>query len=54
MMMDFEAPIDEAVHASVLRINQFMEQNILKAPEQWFWVHARWPKKAWIDAGVMD
>ena len=54
MMMDFEAPIDEAVHASVLRINQFMEENILKAPEQWFWVHARWPKKAWIDAGVMD
>jgi KDO2-lipid IV(A) lauroyltransferase len=54
MMMDFDAPIDEAVHASVLRINQFMEENILKAPEQWFWVHARWPKKAWIDAGVMD
>jgi KDO2-lipid IV(A) lauroyltransferase len=54
MMMDFDAPIDEAVHASVLRINQFIEAQILKAPEQWFWVHARWPKKAWLDAGVMD
>jgi len=54
MLMDFDLPVDEAVHASVLRINHFMEENILKAPEQWFWVHARWPKKAWIDAGVMD
>ncbi|GBF57416.1 lipid A biosynthesis palmitoleoyltransferase [Candidatus Phycosocius bacilliformis] len=54
MMMDFDASVDDAVHASVLRINRFMEETILKAPEQWFWVHARWPKKAWMDAGVMD
>jgi Kdo2-lipid IVA lauroyltransferase/acyltransferase len=54
IMMDFDAPLDEAVVATVNQINAFMEETILKAPEQWFWVHARWPKQAWIDAGVMD
>jgi Kdo2-lipid IVA lauroyltransferase/acyltransferase len=54
IMMDFDAPLDEAVVTAVHQINRFMEETILKAPEQWFWVHARWPKQAWIDAGVMD
>lgn len=54
IMMDFNAPLDEAVVTTVHQINAFMEDAILKAPEQWFWVHARWPKQAWIDAGVMD
>lgn len=46
-------PADDAVHKTVLHINQWLEQQIRKAPDQWFWQHNRWPKQAWIDAGVM-
>lgn len=42
-----------AIRATVLKINRFIEERILEAPEQWFWMHNRWPKQAWIDAGVM-
>jgi len=37
----------------VTRVNKFMEQRVLEAPEQWFWAHRRWPKSAWRAAGVM-
>jgi Kdo2-lipid IVA lauroyltransferase/acyltransferase len=54
MLMRFDAPLEEAVRDSVLAINRFIEAQVRKAPEQWFWVHKRWPKEAWIKAGVMD
>jgi Kdo2-lipid IVA lauroyltransferase/acyltransferase len=54
IMMDFDAPLDTEVVVTVNKINAFIEQTIRAAPEQWFWVHARWPKQAWIDAGVID
>ena len=54
MWMDFDAPLESEVVKTVHRINRFIEDQVIAAPEQWFWVHARWPKKAWIDAGVMD
>jgi KDO2-lipid IV(A) lauroyltransferase len=44
---------EAGVAATVRRINQFMEARIREAPEQWFWVHRRWPKEAWRRAGVM-
>lgn len=44
---------DEAVAAMVLKINRFMEERIRETPEQWFWMHNRWPKAAWVEAGVM-
>lgn len=44
---------DDAVLATLLRINRFLEDRIREAPEQWFWMHNRWPKEAWIRAGVM-
>jgi len=28
----------------VLKINSFMEEMIKRTPQQWFWVHRRWPK----------
>jgi Kdo2-lipid IVA lauroyltransferase/acyltransferase len=33
-----------AIVETVTAINQFLEQRILEAPEQWFWVHRRWDK----------
>jgi Kdo2-lipid IVA lauroyltransferase/acyltransferase len=54
IMMDFDAPLETEVVATIDKINHFIENTIREAPEQYFWVHARWPKQAWIDAGVMD
>jgi KDO2-lipid IV(A) lauroyltransferase len=44
---------DAAIHATVLRINRLFESIIREAPGQWFWMHNRWPKEAWVKAGVM-
>jgi KDO2-lipid IV(A) lauroyltransferase len=44
---------DAAIYNTVLRINRFVEDRIREAPDQWFWMHNRWPKEAWIKAGVM-
>jgi KDO2-lipid IV(A) lauroyltransferase len=51
--LDREAPQDQAVQDSVARINAFMEARIREAPQDWFWVHKRWPKEAWANAGVL-
>lgn len=32
------------VFNGVLKITQFIEARIREKPEQWFWVHRRWPK----------
>jgi Kdo2-lipid IVA lauroyltransferase/acyltransferase len=49
-----QGPDEEAaIAATVLKINKFVEARILEAPEQWFWMHNRWPKEAWVKAGVM-
>ncbi|MBL8549221.1 MAG: lysophospholipid acyltransferase family protein [Hyphomonadaceae bacterium] len=51
--LDYDAPLDEAAQAAVRGVNAFMEARVREAPEQWFWVHQRWPKSAWKDAGVL-
>jgi KDO2-lipid IV(A) lauroyltransferase len=43
----------KAIHNTVLRINRFVEDRIRENPDQWFWMHNRWPKEAWVKAGVM-
>jgi KDO2-lipid IV(A) lauroyltransferase len=43
---------EEAVMHTVRRINAFIEARVREAPEQWFWVHRRWPKEAWSAAGI--
>lgn len=32
------------LEAGTLRLNQFLEECIRAKPEDWFWVHRRWPK----------
>jgi Kdo2-lipid IVA lauroyltransferase/acyltransferase len=41
------------VRETVMAINAFLEARVRAAPEQWFWVHRRWPKEAWKAAGVV-
>lgn len=53
IMLDFEKPIDEIVQFGVDEINNFIGNKIKEAPEQWFWVHKRWPKDAWRKAGII-
>lgn len=51
--LNYDNPTDADVFAGVKRVNEFMEARIREAPEQWFWAHRRWPKEAWVKAGVM-
>lgn len=52
--LDYDNPDDEkTVFDGVKRINEFMEARVREAPAQWFWAHRRWPKEAWMKAGVM-
>ncbi|MGZ6018783.1 MAG: lysophospholipid acyltransferase family protein [Phenylobacterium sp.] len=40
---DSEADIE----AGVRRINAFIEERVRDRPEEWFWVHKRWPKETY-------
>lgn len=48
----FHAPIrlqtsgerEADVEAGVRAVNQFIEDRVRETPDQWFWVHRRWPK----------
>ena len=43
----------ETIKDAVVKVNQFVEAQVRAAPEQWFWVHNRWPKDAWRKAGII-
>jgi KDO2-lipid IV(A) lauroyltransferase len=52
--LDYDNPdSDQTVFDGVKRVNEFMEARVREAPGQWFWAHRRWPKSAWVKAGVM-
>lgn len=42
---DRTADIEAGVHL----INRFMEDRICERPEEWFWVHKRWPGEVYAD-----
>lgn len=44
---------EQAVTNTVQRVNDFVEARIREKPEEWFWMHNRWPKEAWVEAGVI-
>ena len=35
------------IEAGVKRVNAFMEDRIRERPEEWFWVHRRWPNEVY-------
>ena len=51
--IDKAIPRNQAVRDASLKMNQFLEDTIRAAPDQWFWVHRRWPKETWKKAGVL-
>jgi KDO2-lipid IV(A) lauroyltransferase len=51
--IDRTAPDDDAVRQAVIDVNKWLEARVREAPEQWWWVHNRWPKEAWRKAGVI-
>jgi KDO2-lipid IV(A) lauroyltransferase len=54
IQLDYDKPDEEqTVFEGVKRVNEFIEARVREAPGQWFWAHRRWPKEAWMKAGVM-
>ena len=37
------------IETGVRAINAFMEARVRERPEEWFWVHRRWPKAVYKD-----
>lgn len=42
---------EDGVRADLVTINRYLESKIRECPEQWFWVHRRWPRAAWDHLG---
>lgn len=38
------------VKAGVKKVNSFIEARVCENPDQWFWVHRRWPKEIYKDS----
>ncbi|MAP93633.1 MAG: lipid A biosynthesis acyltransferase [Ponticaulis sp.] len=45
--------LEADIRTTVERINAFVEERVRETPDQWFWMHRRWPKEAWRDAGII-
>lgn len=42
------------VAEGVARVNAFMEERVRERPEEWFWVHKRWPNEVYRRAKSRD
>lgn len=40
------------IAAGVRRVTAFVEDQVRRRPEEWFWVHRRWPKEAYRAVGA--
>ncbi len=45
LVMERKGNIEELVYKNTRKINMFLESIILKAPDEWFWVHRRWGRR---------
>ena len=46
-LLDDTGDSEADIEAGVRRINAFIEARVLDRPEEWFWVHKRWPKETY-------
>jgi KDO2-lipid IV(A) lauroyltransferase len=51
--MDFDGPPETVIVDTVHAVNRFIEARVREAPDQYFWVHKRWPKGTWKAAGIV-
>ena len=42
------------IEAGVRLVNAFMEERIRERPEEWFWVHRRWPNEVYAARAARD
>jgi KDO2-lipid IV(A) lauroyltransferase len=42
------------IEAGVKLINAFMEERIRERPEEWFWVHRRWPNEVYAELAASE
>jgi KDO2-lipid IV(A) lauroyltransferase len=35
------------MEAGVRKVNAFIEERVRERPEEWFWVHKRWPNEVY-------
>ncbi|GGL11738.1 MULTISPECIES: lysophospholipid acyltransferase family protein [Caulobacter] len=42
------------IEAGVRLVNAFMEERIRERPEEWFWVHRRWPNEVYAALAARD
>ncbi len=54
LMADPALDAEAATADLTRRITALIEVEVRANPEQWFWMHRRWPKEAWREAGVLD
>lgn len=47
LAVDYKKKEAEAVQEILTLINQYLSNWILEQPEQWFWLHRRWPSEAY-------
>jgi KDO2-lipid IV(A) lauroyltransferase len=45
--LDRDAPRPRAIEDAVRKINAFVEASVRENPEEWFWVHKRWPNEVY-------